>query len=133
MFATQLAFQELTELATMAARGTDRQNLVEIHEEVQETILAFVAEIICSNGFESGEDFFLKLLIDWHGQRENNVRLVNGYAARWALISKQVPRFFETAVQHDKIYQTELAKAILRSIQLIGNNALFFVEERHDD
>ena len=123
VFATQSAFLDLTELASTAANGLGGENLIEIRNDVEETMLAFIAAIICSDGFESDEDVFLKLLLDWHGQKENNVRLVNEYATRWALISKRVPRFFEIAVQYDKIHHEEIARAMLRSIQLIGNNA----------
>jgi hypothetical protein len=47
---------------------------------------------------------------------------LNEYAAKWAETSTEVPNFFNAAARYDSSNKTEIAPAILRNIQLIGNN-----------
>jgi hypothetical protein len=124
VFAVQSAFMDLLELVERVAHGDGAEGSEALSGEAQRTVLMLIAAIVVSDHkYKSGEQAFLKLLVDWQDKPGGEVRYINQYATEWKVASEQVPRFFHAAAQHDARHGTGNARAMLRAIQLIGNNA----------
>ena len=123
VFAVQSAFLELLELIDRIAQGDQPEKPETLRHEAQKTILMFMAAIILSNReYNPTQRSFLSLLVDCQDMPGGEARYLNEYAVKWIEASKQIPQFFEAALQHDSQEKTEIARAMLRQIQLIGNN-----------
>lgn len=97
--------------------------LEELKGEMHKTMLAMIAAIILSDGkYDVDEEAFLKLLVQWE-EPQTSAAFLRDYEAIWKSISFKAPKFFQAAVEHDGRCQTAIAQAILREVQLIGNNA----------
>ncbi len=123
--ATVKAVQEsvvtLLGLVDQAARvqGADVEDL---HDEAQKTVLMMIAGIVMADEkYADGEKAFISLLVDWSSKPGGEMRYLEEYAKAWEAASLQVPRFFELAAEYDKRHGTDLARGMIREIQLIGN------------
>ena len=117
----QAAILDLFELAERLGDEGGGQDT--LREDAEKTILRFIAAIILADGQDrDGEKTLVALLVDWKSKPGGEFRYLNEYAAKWAETSTQVPNFFNAAVRHDFSNKTEIARAMLRNIQLIGNN-----------
>jgi hypothetical protein len=120
----QSAFLELLELTEEIARHNSPENQESFREEAERTILMFIAAIVlASREYKPEERSFLSLLVNWQDKPSGEARYLNEYATRWAETAKDVPQFFAAAVRHDLVHETNIARAMLCQIQLIGNNA----------
>jgi hypothetical protein len=124
VFAVQAAIENLLELIERAGRGFASEEIGQLGEEAQKTVLMLIAAIVLSDQkYKPGEQAFLRLLVDLRDKPGGEIRCLNEYAAEWGEASMKVPHFFEVAVRHDTRHETDIARAMLREIQLIGNNA----------
>lgn len=120
----QSAFIELLELSEEIARRSSPEKQESFREEAEKTILMFIAAIVvASRKYEPEERSFLSLLVNWQDKPGGEARYLNEYATRWVKAAKDVPQFFAAAVRHDLVHETNIARAMLCQIQLIGNNA----------
>ncbi|MCU0784618.1 MAG: hypothetical protein MUF81_11370, partial [Verrucomicrobia bacterium] len=121
--AVQESVMNLLELVEQAARGQDAQEVEALCEEAQQTVLKMIAAIVLADKkYAAGEQAFLNVLVDWSKKPGGELRYLNEYAEGWKVASMQVPRFFQAAADHDTRQHTELARGIMREMQLIGNN-----------
>lgn len=121
--AVQESVVNLLELAEQAARGLGVQETTALGEEVHKTVLMLIAAIVVSDGkYTAGEKAFINVLVDWSQKPGGEARYLNEYAEQWRSACMQVPDFFQTAVHHDLRHQTQLARAMMRELQLVGNN-----------
>lgn len=120
----QSAFLELLELTEDIARHNGPENQESFRQEAEKTILMFIAAIVlASREYKPEERSFLSLLVNWQEKPGGEARYLNEYASRWVETAKDVPQFFAAAVRHDSVHETNIARAMLCQIQLIGNNA----------
>jgi len=121
--AVQESVVNLLELVDKSARDLASRQIDELHDEAQTVVLMFIAAIVLADEkYAAGEQAFLRVLVDWSHKPGGEIRYLNEYAERWKTESLQVPRFFNAAVQHDFHQRTDLASAMMRELQLIGNN-----------
>jgi tellurite resistance protein len=121
--AVQESVLNLLELVEQAARGQNPQEVEALCDEAQQTVLKMIAAIVLADKkYDAGEQAFLNLLVDWRKKPGGEMQYVNEFAEGWRVASMQVPYFFQAAADHDTRQHTELARAIMREIQLIGNN-----------
>jgi len=122
--AVQSAVLELFELIEDIAKIDVSDKEQEFKDDAQRTVLMFIAAIILADrNYNPTQRSFLSLLVNCGDLPGGEARYLNEYAVRWVEASKQVPGFFEAAIRHDADHQTEVARSMLRQIQLIGNNA----------
>ena len=123
VFAVQTAILNLLELIEQAVRGAEKEEIEGLDEEAQKTVLMLIAAIVLSDHkYKPAEQAFLRVLVDWQDKLGGEASYLNEYATQWTDASVRVPGFFQAAVQHDARHQTGIARAMLREIQLIGNN-----------
>ncbi len=124
VFVVQSAFLELLELTERVAQCDCPEKQESFREEAEKTILMFIAAIILgSREYRPAERSFLSLLVNWQDKPGGEARYLNEYATRWTETAKDIPQFFATAVRHDLLHRTAIARAMLCQIQLVGNNA----------
>lgn len=130
--AVQDSVVNLLELVEQAARGQSAQEVDDLREEAQKTVLMLIAAIVLAdNKYDAGEQAFVNLLVDWSKKSGGDARYLNEYAERWKAASMQVPRFFQAGADHDTRHHTDLARAMMREMQMIGNNTC--VSDGHFD
>lgn len=123
MAAVQESVLNLLEVVDQAARGQSEAECEGLRHEAQKVVLSMIAAIVTSDSkYDVGEQAFLNLLVDSSQKAGGETRYLNEYAERWKTASMQVPRFFQAAADHDVRQRTELARAMMRELQLIGNN-----------
>jgi len=119
----QSAFLELLELTEEVAEHNSPESKEAFRDEAEKTILMFIAAIVlASREYTPEAHSFLSLLVNSQDKPGGETRYLNEYAARWQNAHNVVPQFFAAAVHHDSIHDTNIARAILCQIQLIGNN-----------
>lgn len=122
--AAQEAFMDVLELAEQAAQGAGSEGSEALRGEAQATVLMLIAGIMLADGkYDPQEQEFIRLLVDLRDKPGGEVSYLNEYAARWAKAAMEVPRFFQAAVRRDAGEGTDIARPMLRRIQLIGNYA----------
>ena len=120
----QSAFVELLELTERVAQESCLNKQESFREEAEKTILMFIAAIVlASREYKPEERSFLSLLVNWQDKPGGEARYLNEYATRWLETAEVVPQFFAATVRHDLVHETNIARAMLCQIQLIGNNA----------
>lgn len=121
VFAVQNAVLDLFEsVEQLSDEEAEKETL---RKNAEKTVLRFIAAIILADGkYRDGERALVAQLVDWTAKPGGEHRYLNEYAARWTETSTQIPRFFDAAVKFDIKRQTNIARAMLRNIQLIGNN-----------
>jgi hypothetical protein len=119
----QSALLELLELTEKVAAQNSHESKETFRDEAEKTILMFMAAIVlASREYTPGAHSFLSLLVNWQDKPGGEARYLNEYAARWQVAHKVIPQFFAAAVQHDLVHNTNIGRAMLCQIQLIGNN-----------
>ena len=114
----------LLDLVEQAARGDGDEDAATLGAEARKTALQLIAAIVLSDGkYTVGEQAFLQSLLDVSAKPGGEVAYLNEYAEAWKTSGMTIPRFFQAAVRHDARHQTKLARAMLREIQLLGNNS----------
>jgi len=121
VFAVQSAVMELIDLVESLSRVKMEQEA--LRKEMEGTVLKFVAAIVLADGeYRDGERDFIALFVDSKALPGGEYRYLNEYAAKWAETSTQLPDFFHAAIRYDSANKTGIARAIVRNVQLIGNN-----------
>jgi hypothetical protein len=122
--AAQGAFEELLDLAALAAQGNESDGGEAFRGEAQSTVLMLIAAVVLADGqYDPGEQEFIRLLVDWSDKPGGEVRYLNDYASRWETASREVPRFYRAAVRRDAGESMDIAWRMRCMIQLIGNYA----------
>jgi len=117
------AINNLLELVDQAASDKQTGEVTALREEAQKTMLALIAAIVASDGkYEAGEKAFLNALVSVKGLPGGELEYLRDYAELWGTMGTQVPRFFHTAVEHDAVHKTDIARAMTFEIQLVGTN-----------
>ena len=123
VFAVQSAFVELLELTQKVAEGESSEKQEILRSETQKTMLMFIAATVVANpDYSPAKQQFISLLIDCSEKPGGAVRYLNEYAVEWVEASRKVPQFFNAAINYDSSHGTDIARAMLRQIQLIGVN-----------
>ena len=119
VFAVQSAVLEIFEAIEGYAKTDSPDKEQAFKDEAQRTVLMFIAAIILAGkNYNPAQRSFLSLLVNCEDLPGGEPRYLNEYATRWISASRIVPEFFEAAVRHDANHQTELARGMLRQIQL---------------
>ena len=114
----------LLDLVEQASRSDAGEDSVALASEAHQTILQLIAAIVLSDGeYTVGEQAFIQALLDVSDKPGGEIAYLNEYAEAWKTTTLTVPRFFKAAVRHDARCHTKIARALLREIQLIGNNS----------
>ncbi len=122
--AAQAAFMDLLEQAELAAAHGGPNEVQELREDAQKTVLRLIAAVMLADGsYDPGEREFIRLLVNWKDKPGGEMRYLNEYASEWAVKAREVPRFFKAAARRDANDGSDIAKTMLRRIQLIGNYA----------
>jgi len=121
--AVQQSVVTMLELVSESARRFGEEEVQSLSNELQKTVLMLIAAIVLADEkYEAGEEAFINLLVDWGQKPGGSARYVKEYAESWRAGSLTIPRFFQTAVVHDTQFSTDLAKAMIRELKLIGNS-----------
>jgi tellurite resistance protein len=121
--AVQESVKNLLELVEQATRGRSAEEIEGLKEEARKTVFMMIAAIVLADEkYADGERAFLNLLVDWSQKPGGEMRYLNEYAGAWKTACIQVPRFFQAGVDHDRRVHTELARGMIREMELIGNN-----------
>lgn len=128
LFAVQSAVVELFDSIEYVTKERIPEEVDSFKNEAQRTVLMLIAAIaIASRQYRPGEWPFLSALVDWQDLPGGEARYINDYATKWReSASKQVPKFFETALQYDLRNCTAITGAMLREIQRIGRTVCAF-------
>jgi hypothetical protein len=114
----------LLDLVDQAARSDGAEDAGALAAEARSTVLRMLAAIVLSDRkYTVGEQAFIQSLLDVTDKPGGEMAYLNEYAEAWKTSGFTVPRFFQVAVRHDARHQTQLARAMLREIQLLGNNS----------
>ena len=123
VFAVQAAVMALLEAVEQAARNEHPERVQELCSEAQKTALMLMAGIILSDGqYSSSEALFVNLLVNSSDKPGGDIGFLNEYAENWKRAAYEVPGFFKLGVDKDLENGTRHAPAMLRELQLIGNN-----------
>lgn len=107
-----------------AACGHPAEHMGRLKGEVHRTVMMMIAAIVLADEkYAEGERAFVNLLVDWSGHPGGEMQCLKDQAGAWKTASLEVPEFFTAAAEHDRRQHTELAQAMMREIQLIGDNA----------
>jgi tellurite resistance protein len=121
--AVQDSMNNLLELIEQATRGRSTEEIAGLKEEARKTVFMMIAAIVLADEkYADGERAFLNLLVDWNRQPGGEMRYLNDYAGAWKMACIHVPRFFRAGVDHDRRVHTDLARGMIREMELIGNN-----------
>lgn len=122
--AVQASVTNLLELVELAGRGRHADEVGELKQEAQRTVLKMIAAIVMADQkYAEGEKAFVNLLVDWEKRRDGDVRYLTEHAEEWKRSFRLVPRFFEAAAEHDTRLHTDVARGMIREMQLIGDMA----------
>jgi hypothetical protein len=120
--AVQESLLNLIELVEQAARTQSETDVEVFREEARKTTLMIIATIVLAdNKYDAGEEAFVRLLVDASQKDDDVMNYLKGYAEKWKAASLCVPRFFQLALEHDAVHQTDLGRRIIREIHIIGN------------
>jgi hypothetical protein len=107
-----------------AACGHPAEDLARLKGDVHRTVMMMIAAIVLADQkYAEGERAFVNLLVDWSGHPGGEMQCLREHAEAWNFASLKVPEFFTAAAEHDRRQHTKLAQAMMREIQLIGDNA----------
>ena len=123
VFAILSATEDLLDLALSLADARSPADRDKLDAEVHSTLLMFMAAVILSRGrLCAGHQAFLQIILKRPRATMTDERIINEYGARWALQHRQIPDFFQRAVDADARQGTHKAGSMLCHIQLITNN-----------
>ncbi len=121
--AVQESVRTLLELVEQAARERTAEEIESLKEEARKTVFMMIAAIVLADQkYADGERAFLNLLVDWSQRPGGEMRYLNEYAGAWKTACIEVPLFFQVGVDHDRRLHTDLARGMMRALELIGNN-----------
>ena len=119
----QESMRNLLELVEQATRGQSAEEIEGLKEEARKTVFMMIAAIVMADEkYADGERAFLNLLVDWRQRPGGEMRYLNEHAGAWRTACIQVPRFSHAGADHDRRLHTELARGMIREMELIGNN-----------
>jgi hypothetical protein len=121
--AVQGSIGNLLGLVEQATRERSAEEIESFKEEARKTVFMMIAAIVLADEkYVDGERAFINLLVDWNKRPGGEMPYLREYAGAWKTTCLQVPRFFQAGVAHDRRLHTELARGMMRELELIGNS-----------
>ena len=122
LFAIQTASDNLLETVDSVAKSTGGDSAT-LSQEAQTTVRMFVAaSALADSALNEGEETLVQMFIKWDRNAGDQSSFLRDYGNKWEAQREQVPAFFDSALKCDRENGTQNARAIMRELQLIGNN-----------
>jgi hypothetical protein len=123
VWAVREAYLNLLELVDSVASTQGGEEREMLRAEAQKTVLMLTASIILADGrYDADEEAFIRHFVNLSDKPGAELSYLNEYATMWRSASMDVPGFFQAAARCDANSNTDIANAMLREIQFIGNN-----------
>jgi hypothetical protein len=124
------ALENLTEFVALSAADKPEAEIVRVQREMQETLFALMAFLIClDRQYDPRERALIAQLVELEDEPNAEMNFLRRYAERWERTKNQIPQFFRNAVEADSKASTDYARGIMREIQIAANNCA--VTDRH--
>lgn len=114
----------LSVLIGRAASAEAEAEITLLRTEMQDTMLKLVVAIGVTTGVQViMERVFADLAAAGDRKLVSGMRSATAHGDHWQSARREVPRFFQVAVDHDSRHHTELAPAMLQEMRMMGNLA----------